>query len=92
MLENTLKGSGANHIWLESGVFGPTVIENSVLSGTHYARSLIGMQLLAESMQRLRYVEFFREKGIHNYNSQLAALDALKEDVGTRIPSKVRMI
>ena len=59
-----LQGSGASHIWLESGVFGPTVIENSILNGTHYLRSSKGMELLAEAMQRLRYAEFFKEKGI----------------------------
>ena len=76
-----LQGSGASHIWLESGVFGPTVIENSILNGTHYLRSLKGMELLAEAIQRLRYAEFFKENGILKYQQQLDLLTQLKQCV-----------
>ena len=50
-----LGGSGADNIWLQAGVFGPTVIENSVLNGGHYSRCLEAMQLLAEAFERLIY-------------------------------------
>ena len=59
-----LAGSGPKHVWLETGMFGPTVIQNSILNGSHYSRSLEGQQLLAEAMQRLLYKEFFNEKGV----------------------------
>ena len=50
-----LDGSGADIVWLQAGVFGPTIIQNSVLNGGHYSRCLEGMQLLAETFQRLLY-------------------------------------
>ena len=43
-----IKGSGAESILIESGVFGTNVVE-SVLSGTNYVRSLKGLQLLKEA-------------------------------------------
>ena len=47
----SLDGSGAEFICLDASVFGPTVIQNSVLNGDHYGRSLEGMQLLSEAIQ-----------------------------------------
>ena len=52
--------SGAVHICLESGMFGPTIIQNSVLNGGHYNRSLLGIIHLAEGMQRILYAVFFK--------------------------------
>jgi len=69
-----LGGSGADITWLQAGVFGPTVIQNSVLNGGHYNRCLQGMQLLAESFQRMLYKEFFAEKGVEPYMVQLVIL------------------
>ena len=55
----SLEGSGAENVWLEAGVYGPTVIPNSIINGGHYSRSLDAQKLLAESMQRLLFKEFF---------------------------------
>ena len=74
-----LNGSGAEHIWLETGMFGPTVIEDSILNGGHYSRSLEGQQLLAEAMQHLLHKEFFAEKGVSNYSEELEMLNKLKK-------------
>ena len=76
-----LAGSGADITWLQAGVFGPTVIENSILNGGHYSRCLEGMQLLAEAFERLLFKEFFNEKGVHPYAPVLAILTNLKSAV-----------
>ena len=76
-----LEGSGAENMWLEAGVYGPTVIQNSILNGHYYSRSLGGQNLSAESMQRLMYKEFFSMKGviITNYSQELQILCQLKK-------------
>lgn len=73
-----IQGSGASTLWLEAEVFGPTIIENSVLNGGHYVRSLLGMQLLAECFERLILREFFgqTQKDYTNEFSQLQELQA----------------
>ena len=79
-----LEGSGAELTWLEAGIFGPTVIEKSVLNGGHYSRCLEGMQLLSESLWRLLYQEFFREKGIQPYSFEFVTLNNLRAAVQCR--------
>ncbi|KAG1692281.1 putative glutamate receptor [Nymphon striatum] len=68
----------------EAGVFGPTVIENSILNGRHYSRCLEGMQLLAEAFQRLLYKEFFAEKNVKPYAQELQIVANLKTAVMKR--------
>ena len=63
------------------GVFGPTVIENSVLKGGHYNRCLDGMQLLAEAFEHLLFNEFFTDKCFRQYTPKLAILTSLKSAV-----------
>ena len=48
-----LNGSGARQIWTETGIYGVNVVE-SIIAGTNYIRSLKGMLLPSESMERLR--------------------------------------
>ena len=69
---------------LETGMFGPTMIQNSILNGSHYSCSLEAQQLLAEAMQRLLYKEFFDEKGVSNYCEELELLDNLKKGTASR--------
>ena len=83
-----LDGSGAEHVWLETGMFGPTVIQTSILNGGYYSRSLEGQQLLAEAMQHLLYKEFFGEKGVPNYSEELEMLNKLKKGTASRNISK----
>ena len=59
-------------------MYGPTVIQNSILNGGHYNRSLDAQKLLAESMQCLLYKEFFGEKGVASYSDELEILGQLK--------------
>ena len=66
-------------VWLEAGVYGPSVIQNSILNGGHYNRSLDAQKLLAESMQRLLYKEFFLENGVTPYSDVVDILKEMKE-------------
>ncbi|KAG1692278.1 Glutamate receptor ionotropic, kainate 1 [Nymphon striatum] len=70
--------------FFQAGVFGPTVIENSILNGRHYSRCLEGMQLLAEAFQRLLYKEFFAEKNVKPYAQELQIVANLKTAVMKR--------
>ena len=73
-----LEGSGAENVWLEAGVYGPTVMQNSILDRGHYSHSLDGQKLLAKSMQCLLSKEFFPMKGVTNYSLKLQILCQLK--------------
>ena len=79
----SLEGSGAEDVWLEAGVYGAKVIQNSILNGGHYSRSLDAQKLLAESMQRLLYKEFFADKGVANYSHELDILSKLKKSTAS---------
>lgn len=72
-----LRGSGAENVWIESGIFGINVVE-SVLNGTNYARSLKGICLLAEAMERLQLTEYLNENGTDRYQNEFALLQKLK--------------
>ena len=74
-----LEGSGAENMWLEAGVYGPTVIQNSILNGHHCSHSLDWQKLSAESVQGLMYKEFFSMKGVTNYSQELQILCQLKK-------------
>ena len=65
-------------------MFDSAIIQNSILCGSHYSRSLEGMQLLSESFERLLYKECFAEKGVEPYVPALAILSKLKSYVGNK--------
>ena len=65
-----LKGSEAESLWLEANVYGPNVIENSLINAGDYNRDLHGMSLLAECVDRLILKEFF-QGGEGHYVEQL---------------------
>lgn len=77
-----LEDSGAETIWLENGIFGPNVIK-SVLGGTHYVRSLKGMLLLCETIERLQLCEFLHETD-HQYEQILESVRDLKTSVAAK--------
>ena len=82
-------GSGAETILVESKAFGQNVVR-SVLDGTHYTRSLKGLLLLCECMERLQWAEFFRTKGVDPYMNELELVKLMKASVSekNRIDSK----
>ena len=67
-------------IWLQAGIFGPTVIQNSILNGGHYSLTLGGTQFLAKAFtdKDLFYIELFAEKAVNPYAPELATLEMLK--------------
>ena len=66
-----LPGSGARNTWIENLVVGINVVQ-SVLGGTHKTRSLKGMLLLFEAMQRLQWCEFFKVYGCEKHQQQFS--------------------
>ena len=78
-----IDGGGAETIFVEKKVFGQNVV-NSVLGGTHYVRSLKGMFLLSECIQRLQWSEFFSIKGVQMYGQELQHLKTVKDSVSQK--------
>ena len=77
----SIEGSGADYIWLNAGIYGPNMIENSILKATHYSRSLEAQSQLAEAMQRLQYKEFFLHSDMTKYIDEIGMLKTLKKKV-----------
>ena len=75
-----LRGSGAESIWIENEIFGPNTSQ-AVLAGSHYARSLEGMVLLSEAMERLQWSAFFEKLGVKKYVEPLKLLKEMKQEV-----------
>lgn len=73
-----LSGSGLENTLIENSVFGSKVVE-SVLKGSNYIRSLKGIFMLAEVVERLKWKMFLKDN--INAPSQLATdtLEAIKE-------------
>ena len=47
------------HLWLETGIYGTSVIQNLIRNAGHYAWSLGDQMVLAKVMQPLLLKEFF---------------------------------
>ena len=78
-----LRGSGAESIWIENEIFGPNTSQ-AVLGGSHYARSLEGMILLSEAMERLQWSAFFEKLGVEKYVEPLKLLKEMKQEVSVK--------
>ena len=78
-----IDGSGAEITLAESKAFGKNVVR-SVLDGTHYTRSLIGLMLLSECFERLQWAEFFRIKGVREYMNELSLIQLMKSSVAEK--------
>ena len=63
----SLEGSGAENVWIEAGVYGPSVIQNSSFNGRHYSRSLDAKKTPRRmyAMSDIKEV-FFRNKEYQN--------------------------
>ena len=77
-----LSGSGCRTIWTQNKVFGIDVVE-SVLSGSHYERSLDGICLLGECISRLQWVEFLRND-VSKYINELKIIEELKRAISEK--------
>ena len=78
-----IEGSAAETIFVENKVFGANVVK-SVLAGTHYERSMKGMMMLSECIERLQWSEFFRCNGTSRYQVELCLLKDLKQSVSKK--------
>lgn len=78
-----IDGSGAETILAESKAFGRNVVR-SVLDGTHYTRSLKGLMLLSECLERLQWAEFFRINGVEPYMNELSLIQLMKSSVSEK--------
>lgn len=78
-----LRGGGAETILTECGIFGLNVVE-AVLNGSNYVRSMKGMYLLAEAMERLQFIEFFKQNPSQSYKEEIIMLQKLKDSVSTK--------
>ena len=78
-----IDGSGAETVLAESKVFGKNAVR-SVLDGTHYTRSLKGLSMLSECIERLQWTEFLRIKGHQQYRNELKILELMKESVSEK--------
>ena len=54
-----LRNNGAESIWTQNSEFGPNEVQ-SVLDGTHYARSFKGIILQYKKMERLQWLVLFK--------------------------------
>ena len=75
----SLMGTGAESVLLETGGYGPSIVDGSIMTAGHYNRALEGLSVLGESMSRLVYKEFFVSEGIENYRTQLETLVEIKK-------------
>ena len=78
-----LRGSSAESIWIEKEIFGPNTSQ-AVFGGSHYARSLEGMILLSEAMERLQWSAFFKKLGVEKYVEPLKLLKEMKQEVSAK--------
>lgn len=63
----SIEGSGVEHVWLETGTYGPSVIQTSISNADHYDRSLDAEMTLTDAMKRLLLNEFFKTTGVEKY-------------------------
>ena len=77
-----LSGSGCRTIWTQNTVFGIDVVK-SVISGSHYKRSLDGICLLGECISRLQWVEFLRND-VSKYINELKIIEELKRAISEK--------
>ena len=75
-----LSGSVCRTIWAQNKVFGIDVVE-SVLSGSHYERSLDGICLIGECISGLQWVEFLRND-VSKHINELKIMGNIREEEG----------
>ena len=68
-----MRGSGIEDALTESVVFGPSVVE-SVISGSHYVRSLRGLRIVYDVLQNLKWEAFWASKDKESHGEVLQTL------------------
>ena len=72
-----IDGCGAETILVESGAFGKNVVK-SVLEGSHYTRSMKGLTMLCECVERLQWADFFKSRDLGPYLAHLETIKLMK--------------
>ncbi len=75
-----IEGSGAEEILTKNDVFGVNVVK-SVLTGKHYKKSLYGLFLLCEAIERLQCEAFLDASNIDRFSGVLTLIKEMKESV-----------
>lgn len=73
-----LEESGVDHLFIETESFGVNVVQE-VLKGTHYARSIKGIFMLGETLERLLLESFFKENDYRMYELELTLISLLQD-------------
>ena len=77
----SLGGSGAESV---TTGYGPTVIDKPILGATHYNRALEGLSVLAESISRLIFKEFFEDKDMHEHDFEIQQIALMRKHVSEK--------
>ena len=80
----SLHGSGAESVLLNAADYGPTIIDKSILGTSHYNRALEGLSVLAESISRLVFKEFFEDKDMHEYDFEIQQIALMRKHVSEK--------
>jgi len=83
-------GSRADVTWLQTGVFGPTIIQNSILNGGHYSHALEGMQFIAEAFNIFSTRNSLLKKVSTNMPQSLLSWKSSSQVLQRRTSVKVR--
>ena len=74
-----IEGSGAENIFTENCIFGENVVK-SVITGSHYVRSLSGMIILGEAMERMQWKEFLTyDSNLNKHSNSLTSICKMKD-------------
>ena len=71
-----MKGSGIENAFVETGTFGPNVVE-AVIAGSQYERSLRGIQIVYDVLQQLKWESFWASRDKTSYQPAITDLGNL---------------
>ena len=69
---------GVEDTLIELNIFGLKTVE-TVLTGSHYYRSLNGLMIVAEEIKRLKCEAFWKTHSMSDFNGSLAILNKVSE-------------
>ena len=84
-----LRGSGIEDALIEPAVFGPTVCE-SVLNGSHYYRSILGLLMVEDCIQRLKWEAFWEMQGCEKYDIEIVSFCKLQTCLSSMQSTKAK--
>ena len=82
-----IQGSGIEESLRQTQVFGVNVV-GAVLNDTNYARSLKGYLILANAIEKLKWEDFSKHIGLHEFSEFLKALRAFQIALTSKNPKE----